>query len=162
MLYVNAPTPSRDRIVGGLRDADVDCDAAGDSAVAYEKLARGDVEVLVVSQVVAPPEGGSWLSLTQQRWPDLPVILVEPTPDRARVVEALRGGAVEVVDADAGPDEFRFAINKALARLELAEEEPPPASRLIAPSHDDGIVGKSSALQAAMALVEPSPSLKPR
>jgi DNA-binding NtrC family response regulator len=71
---------------------------------------------LVISDIRMPQmDGLELLSLLQQRWPDLPVIVLTANSDVSDVVEAIQLGAVNYLLKPASPVVVNSAVEKALA-----------------------------------------------
>jgi DNA-binding NtrC family response regulator len=71
---------------------------------------------LVISDIRMPQmDGLELLSLLQQRWPDLPVIVLTANSDVSDVVEAIQLGAVNYLLKPASPAVVSSAVEKALA-----------------------------------------------
>ena len=153
MLYADIPSSDRAAIVAALDDDEISCGWVDGVADLLKALTNGEGDVLVVSEKFPRTTEESWLAVCQLSWPDLPVIWIASTPEQAVIVDSLDAGALDVVDGDAGVDELRLGVGKALRWLERAEEQP-PVSRVHHTAPNDAIVGRSPVLLAALDIVE--------
>ena len=90
-------------------------------------------------------DGFEWLTHVQQRWPELPVVVVTALSETAKIVEVVQAGAIDYLVKPAPPPAVIGAVRKALTlngQLPFVERgEDGPVERAI-----PEIVGNSAAL----------------
>ena len=108
---------------------------------------------LVLSDVRMPGmDGLGLLKALRARCPELPVVLLTAHGGVPMAVEAMREGAADFLLKPFNREEVLFVIHKALESSARPRQAPPRAALPVAGS-GDGMVGASSALEEARALI---------
>lgn len=106
---------------------------------------------IVCIDVDLPTQGGfRLLNTMNERWPDVPVLLLSARGGVADAVEAIKAGASDFAAKPLDAAEFVFALNKLRAQGPKAADEPPPASTVAGTR----ILGRSQAMREVLELVQ--------
>jgi len=127
-----------------LEEAGFAVQTAANGVQALLALENGSFDLVCSDLRMAQMGGLELLSHLQQRWRDLPVIVITADSDVAEVVEAMQLGAVNYLVKPAAPHVVLAAVRKALAAR-------PPAARVA--SGIPEIVGQSKAIVEVRHLV---------
>lgn len=143
-------------ILGTLR---IDCEHAEGDSAAVRHVGQ-DFSLMLSVVEPSDPDALQLLAYSRRKQPWLPVLVVFSTPDESRAKEAMRLGALAVVNYRCPPAEMREAVSDALRATReelpyLAEPtEIPPAPDDPGPAQDED----RGQTPRSIAMSEPSPT----
>jgi two-component system response regulator AtoC len=115
----------------------------GEAAEAVARLEREPASVVISELVLPDTDGLELITMLEQSWPGLPVVMLAANASVAQAVAAVKAGASDFLQRPVDRDELLFVVNKALTIVELRAEHPPPPS-----SHERaGILGDSPTMR---------------
>ena len=122
ILVAEDDAVSRDLLTEILRSEGFAVDAVDDGAVAIERAAAGQYD-LVVSDVRMERAGGfEVLRAFSERAPETPVILITAFGDVTGAMEAIQRGAYDYVSKPFNVEELRLTVTRALERKRLSAQ----------------------------------------
>ncbi|MEE4240343.1 MAG: response regulator, partial [Desulfopila sp.] len=123
ILIIDDEEIIREAVRAYLEDYEYSVLTAENGSQGLEILRSGDVDLLLADLRMPELDGLQVLSVVQQEFADLPVIVVSGTGEIADVVEALRRGAWDyLLKPISDMTILRHAIEKCLERADLIQE----------------------------------------
>jgi len=153
VLVVEDDRVARQLAVEVLRLDGHDTREAGSAEEALSVLEGGDPFDLVLSDVrMGELDGMGLLAELQQRWPELPVILLTAFGDVDGAMAATQAGAWDYLAKPFDIGALRASVGRALERSRLARERAGAPAEVVPPP-SSGIIGRSAAMLEVYKLV---------
>lgn len=122
ILIVDDDPGIRDHLSRLLTLTGYRCTVAENGSEAVEIISRGAVPDLVILDLNMPVMSGpDFLAVVQERWPDLPVIVLTGYPDSDLMARALVYSPVVFLSKPFEPAQMRRALRQALGRQNMAD-----------------------------------------
>src|SRR2546430_14199556 len=97
-----------------LRMAGVTVDTADSGAAALDRIAAREYDAIVIDIKMPGMDGLALLSEIRARRPDTPVLMITGHGEHALAIQALRGGACELIQKPVDRDHFVAALYRAI------------------------------------------------
>lgn len=121
---------------------------------AWEMMNEEPADVLITDLKLPGKNGQDLLLETRERYPDLIVIVMTGFASIHSAVEAMRSGAADYLPKPFAMPQLKLAIDRALDRRRLLEENTRLRSELMERTRFDKIIGKSPPMQQVFRLLE--------
>jgi DNA-binding NtrC family response regulator len=137
-----------------LTDAGLDAIVETESPRALALLEREPPDLVVADLRMPDLDGLALLERIRRLYPGLPVVMLTAYASVDSAVEAMKKGASDYLAKPFAPEELVLRVEKALAWVELAEENRFLRERVASGDRGTRIVGESPALAEVMRLVD--------
>ncbi len=136
-----------------LNDEGYEIELAKDGSTALELLSTRQVDLVLTDMLMENMTGLTLLTHIQDRFPDLPVIMVTGYGSIQTAVEAMRQGAADYLTKPFNNDELRIKIRRALALVKQEREIVALREELASRYSFGSIVSRSERMRGVIAQI---------
>lgn len=150
ILYADPNQEAAQAVRAGLERDAFELVHVRNGADALLALQKDAFDVVIAEFGLPGLPGLHLLTTVNERWPDVPVVLVSEEQGSRRAVEAVKAGAADFLSKPLETEELLFTVKRALAHA--ATLEAPPASVPAATRPE--VIGTSPAIRSLLALTD--------
>jgi DNA-binding NtrC family response regulator len=136
-----------------LVDGGHEVDAVDSGAGALAKIEDGRYDVLLLDIMMPKMDGIEVLRRVKEAHPDIEVIMITGLSQIATAVSAMKLGAFDYLPKPFDPDELKLAVERALERRRLLQENLTLKSEVSSRYRLENIIGASPRMQAVYRLI---------
>jgi len=138
------------RILGG---GDYTVDAARSGAEALQKIEQAPCDVIVLDIMMPDIDGIEVLQRVKEAHPDIEVVMVTGLSQIETAVRSMKLGAFDYLPKPFDPDQLKLAVERALERRRLLQENLGLASEVSSKYRFENIIGSSPRMQEMFRLI---------
>jgi len=153
ILVVDDEEIVRRSCLRALGDNGHEVEAAESGGEALAKIEDGRYDVLILDIMMPKMDGVDVLRRVKETHPDIEVIMITGLSQIATAVSAMKLGAFDYLPKPFDPDELRLAVERALERRRLLQENLTLKSEVSSRYRLENIIGASPRMQAVYRLI---------
>ena len=136
-----------------LPEDEFEMDSANNGAVALEKIAENDYDMLILDIMMPKMNGIEVLQRVKESHPDIDVIMITGLNEIETAVKAMKLGAFDYLPKPFDPEELEMVVARAIERRQLLQENVHLKNEVSARYSFENIIGSSPPMQNVFRLI---------